>query len=464
MTVSGTIEESVKIRFEDRGNERALLSCILRYPDLLIDVQAKLRETDFLSPHHRALYSTLCSLNNKGVNHFDLVVVVNALEERNMLGESGGPDYINALFETNVDRSNAPLFMDKLLSASVKFSLYKQTKFIESNILQNIGPSDDHTSADDLVAQAESRLLEVSMESKRVDDAVQIGTGLIERLQRLASNPTDVVGLYTGIPLLDSAMCGLSPGSLTVVAARQKAGKSTLLMGMAANIVFQQRKPILYVDTEMSTEEVQLRLLSHLSRVPEKLIKTGRFIENEIQAKAVWAASEVIKKAPLYHRFYPGFTADGLRSLARKYRTRHNIEALFFDYIKMDSSSDAKLVKEHQALGFLTTSLKDTAGILSIPVITAAQIKRESSDRTKFSDSSVADSDRIGRYCNTLLALGQKSKDEVEQDGLDCGTHRLQILLNRGGESLYHGIDLQAHLPTLTFKQARFQVNGIPSQ
>src|SRR5690606_29549952 len=98
---------------------------------------------------------------------------------------------------------------------------------------------------------------------------------------------------------------------------------STLLMGLAANIVFQQQKPVLYVDTEMRTEEVQLRLLSHLSQVPEKLIKTGRFIENELYANAVWKASEVIKRAPYYHRFFPGFTADALRSLARKYKARH---------------------------------------------------------------------------------------------------------------------------------------------
>ena len=54
--------ESVKEQFADRGTERMILSCVLRDPDVLLDVRAKLREQDFLSASHRALFSILSSL------------------------------------------------------------------------------------------------------------------------------------------------------------------------------------------------------------------------------------------------------------------------------------------------------------------------------------------------------------------------------------------------------------------
>ena len=42
-----------KSKFEDRGNERAVIACVLQNPDLMVEVEAKLSERDILSDHHR---------------------------------------------------------------------------------------------------------------------------------------------------------------------------------------------------------------------------------------------------------------------------------------------------------------------------------------------------------------------------------------------------------------------------
>ena len=74
-----------KGKFEDNGSERAVIAAILAEPDLLIDVQAKLEEDDFLSDHHRALYSILCYLSKEGVESFDLMVICDVAEKKEML-------------------------------------------------------------------------------------------------------------------------------------------------------------------------------------------------------------------------------------------------------------------------------------------------------------------------------------------------------------------------------------------
>jgi len=98
--------------------------------------------------------------------------------------------------------------------------------------------------------------------------------------------------------------------------------------------------------------------------------------------------------------------------------------------------------------------LKDLAGELNIPVITAAQINREGANKSKLTDDLVADSDRILRYCSTLMALSRKSNEEIERDGLDYGTHRLQVLNSRSNASFFEGINYKANMACITFEEA----------
>jgi len=445
--------------FADKGSERMILSLALREPDTLIDVASKLQDLDFLTEHHRALYSVMKSLYEEGIKTFDLMGLANEADARGVLERIGGVDYIDALLVTPVNRHNLPIYLSRVLDCSTKYRLFQEADYIKEDILANLGASDDTIAAEDLVARSEARLLTVSMEALQVEDAENIGTDLRTFLEERARAPVSVLGLSTGVDLLDKAINGLTPGSLTVIAARAKAGKSTLLMNMAAHASFSLGVPVLYIDTELSKQEVQMRTVAHLSGVPERLVTNGRFITNDMYTENVWRACAVVEGGELFHKYMPGFTMDAVKSMARKFHAREGIGAVFFDYIKMPESSGSGNMKEHQLLGNIATGLKDLAGQLNIPVVAAAQIKRgdATSPRTRFRDHDVADSDRIGRYCNNLLAIGQKSKKEIEEDGISCGTHRLQVLLARAGTPNYHGIDLYCDMPTLTMRQAEHQ-------
>jgi len=448
-------------KFSDRGSERMVLSLLLREPDLIVDVSAKLVDTDFLSCNHRALYAILGDLYESGAKTFDVMAVVNAATDKGIVDLIGGLDYVDALKSNPVDRANLKVYTSKVLDCSTKYKLYRETEYIQQDILDSL--RSDSSPAEELLARSESRFLDISMASKQVEDAEDLSTGLRTDLEEKATNPVDVLGLSTGLKLLDKAINGLTPGSLTVVAARQKGGKSTLLLNMASHVAYILGVPVLYVDTELSKSEVQMRTIAHLAGVPERLVTNGRFIENERYTENVWRACSIIEKGNLYHKYMPGFTMDTVKSMVRKFHAREGIGAFFFDYIKVPDTTGSDTMKEHQLLGNISTGLKDLGGRLDIPVVAAAQIKRgdSASPKTRFHDTDVADSDRIGRYCNNLLAIGQKTRKEVEEDGVTCGTHRLQILLARAGTPNYHGIDLYCHLPTLTMRQAEHQSYSI---
>jgi len=453
------MESETKDKFADRGSERMVLSCVLNSPDLLIDVTTRLGERDFLSDNHRSLFAILTSLAGRGLKSFDLMAVVNEANDKGMLKLIGGAEYVDALTHNLVNPENIDVYVTKVLDCSTKYKLYRRTEQIQENILSNIGSSDDTETAELLIAKAETGILEVSMESKQVEDAINMGANIEEILRAKAESPVDVLGLETGIPLLDKSINGLTPGSLTVVAARQKGGKSTLLLNMATHIAYTMGVPVLYIDTELSTAEVQMRTVSHMSQVPERLVTNGKYIENMSHTDNVWRAQALMQRGQFFHKYMPGFSMDAVKSMVRKYHAREGIGVFFFDYIKLPEVSGSDSFKEHQILGNISTGLKDLAGQLNIPVVAAAQIKRgdSSAPKTRFHDSDVADSDRIGRYCTNLLAVGQKSSKEIEEDGLTCGTHRLQVLLARSGTPNFYGIDIHCNLPTLTMTQAEHQ-------
>lgn len=56
----------------------------------------------------------------------------------------------------------------------------------------------------------------------------------------------------------------------------------------------------------------------------------------------------------------------------------------------------------------------------------------------------VADSAKIGRNASTIAIIQDKTMDEVEADGPDCGNKKLRVVLNRNGMQMAPGeyIDL----------------------
>lgn len=457
------ITNDVKSKFEDASSERAVIACILQDPELLVEAQAKLEEADFLTKHNKAIYSVISLLSSQGAVSFDLMTVIDFLEKNSMLA-SIGESYLSALFEMEVDVRNFHIYIGFVLDCSTKFKLFKQAEFIQNEIIQNLGHAEGKLDSQSLIASAESRVLDISMQMKGVEEAIDFSTNLRERIKHFAENPVEIRGLTSNIPLLDKALNGFSPGSLTIVAGQKKAGKSLVLLNIAAHMSYTLGIPVLYIDTEMSTGEQQTRALSHLSAVPERKILNGSFSSDQKFCERIEKACSRIENGLLLHKYYPGYTVEGLKSLVRKYRARHGIEIFIFDYIKVPESGFNGSLQEHQLLGNVTIALKDLAGQLNIPGIAAAQIRRSETGapKTRYHESDVADSDKIGRYCSNLLAWGRKSPKEVEEDGMDCGTHRLQILLARAGGTLFNGIDMDCHLPTLTVRQAFNQSNGIP--
>lgn len=439
--------------FARPSSERSVISLCLQDSGCFVEARAKLSIEDFLTSSNRTFYVILDMLSNAGIVEFDLASVSSCAQDLGVLNDIGGYEYIDTLFKSNVSKSNLDIYINQVLDASLKYKLEKDLED-KAEVVRGVA-SDATVSASSILSKVEDSVLSLSLDTLKVEDAKQISVGLRELLKRFEESPAHVRGIRCGFRRLDKLINGFAPGTLSIVAARPKIGKSTLLLNWATHMAMKEEAPVLYIDTEMSTKEVQTRQLSLISGIPERIILNGLYINDKRQTEAVYYALEIMEKLPFIHKYMPGFRIEDVKSMVRKYKAKNDIGAFFFDYIKMVELDDA--YNESQLLGVLSTNLKDLAGILDIPVISAVQLNRASHGKSKVSSDGVGDSDKILRYCNLLMSLAKKTIKEINSDGKECGTHRLQILENRSGVSLYSGIDLMANQPVLKIYEAETQ-------
>jgi Replicative DNA helicase len=321
-------------------------------------------------------------------------------------------------------RKNTKLFVEHIIQASARREVYETAlKVADEAIKAKDVPLDEY------LMSVEARFRDITIDYQVSQEVVQIGEGVGDRLKKRLLNPQEVIGLRTGWKTFDKLTQGLKAGELTVVGARSKTGKSVTLLNWCRKISVEDKVPALYIDTEMFTEEQQDRLLAQLSRVPEVEIKNGMFGRDTMNGKArdkiarLQEASRMLKEAPFYHIYLPHFTPEKIVALARKYKIEYGIGLLVFDYIKLPSSGSLVGEKEYQALGYLTSTLKDIAGTLEIPVVSAVQLNRAAVKADEIDESMIAGSDRILQLANRVCFLRWKTEEER---ALSKGTNALR--------------------------------------
>jgi len=426
-------------------DERALLSYCFKNLDSFYDLMGKMDAGDYLHPDHSTLFTLMGALAKQDVQSFDLPMVVNTAQQVfGGLGSIGGIEYLQSINEMRVDPKNLGIYLQNVLESSTKYKLYYT---IKDNLKQIEDNAKDGKTGEDLIGAIEHKILDLSTESKSIREPRNLADGLRELIEERMHNPVTQMGMSTGYSILDRQIDGLVPGTLNIISARPKMGKSTFLSNVAAYVSYiaDPAISVLYVDTEMPFDQWRDRIVSSLTDVKERAIKHGGYNQEDYQK--IVAAVDLVEKGKLFHEFMPGYTVDKLTALYKKYKMKHNIGLMVFDYIKEpESSSIAQNRKEYQILGDVTTKLKDLAGSLNVPCLTAVQVNRE---------GAVADSDRIIRYADTIMQWMYKSEEEQKIKGYAGGQYKLVVReTRRGGMTPEEGIGYIFKKETLTVHEA----------
>lgn len=212
------------------------------------------------------------------------------------------------------------------------------------------------------------------------------------------------------------------PGELVVIQAKYKQGKSVFLMNEAVHKL-KNGVATLVIDSEMPTRLYTERLLSHLTGIEMKKIKSGRYSAEEEQTIKKWI--EWLRGQNFVHLYEPNFTMEQLFSVCKMLQNKMDLGFVVYDYLK---SNVASASENYNLLGAKCDFLKNNiAGELDIPVLAACQLNRQ---------GEVADSMKINRYLSVGIKWEYKTHEMIANDGIECGNSYAKIYVNRLGRQM----------------------------
>jgi replicative DNA helicase len=284
------------------------------------------------------------------------------------------------------------------------------------------------------------------------DDIPQIGEVIDEIWEDIERHQD---GQESGIPFKFETLneyVRLEPGELVVIGAPAKGAKSMFCLNTAVDIL-RQGKSVMYIDSELSDRLFLCRMLSHLTGIEFNRIRNGRYTPEE--ATRIREQMDWLRDKKFVHQYIPIFQRDAIYTAVKRIDHKFGkLDVLIVDYLK--STGDADAYATYAELGKLTDMIKnDLAGKMDIAGLAAAQLT---------ANGKLADSAKIARNASTIMVLLDKTPEEMEADGVDCGNKKLMVQLNRNGMQHAPGeyIDIAFNGNVVLLSEARQHIPETP--
>jgi replicative DNA helicase len=407
---------------------------VYRSAEAWLTAQDFIRGEDFHFPLNRALWTVLDALRAKQVA-LDPITVQRELPEaqRQELDQLGGWSWLDSLNDQPVEPSNVMHYAKQLRDLSTKRRMHAVGQTIQDMVL-----GEPETPAEALQNKIEVLVNEIPGVTNGIIDLADVS---LEFLKERMANVKEIPGYTTGFPVFDEYTSGLRPGDLCVFAGAPGCGKSTILLNIAKHLAFDDGLRVGWMATEHSAREEVSRYLSMASGVEEKLIGNGMFSQIPDYLDRVAEAEDKIRSLSNFKFLsLPKFRLEQVERYAAKMVRQHDIQALFFDYIRIpDSGSGDNFWRE---TGDFTYGLKALATKFSIPVVSAVQVNRKGREAVKWGEDLTVDflanSDDIGRAASIAAAIRELTKKELETRTVDVDHCRaVQLVKNRHGAKGY---------------------------
>ena len=276
-------------KLSDLLAERNVLAGIFRYgQDGYLEAADLVNEKTFSDTSNQALFKCFKHLiEEKGLDSLDEASVVSGCNE---LGSGW-------VFENRTEREHAKAILNTTINLeSIRTWAAKVRKLEIANLLKEqldaAGEDVSKVRGDEPIGEilgiAERRIFDFTtlLAQDNQDDPQQLSDGIDAYLDNLESNPNDTVGISSGYPLYDFSIGGgFRRKTVNLIGARTGVGKSMLADNIGVHISENLDIPVLYLDTEMPTEDHWNRILAKKTRITIGEIETGKYSMNSMKTQ-----------------------------------------------------------------------------------------------------------------------------------------------------------------------------------
>ena len=354
---------------QDLDAEMALLGSMMMSRDAVSDVIPIIGRDDsgwFYLPAHQKLYEVLLDMYDDPGTAIDLVPVSDELRRRDLFDFIGGHEYMIQLAESFADWANAEFYAKIVRDKGMLRDLIRCAGEITDQAYSGI----DETR--EILDVAEQKVFSVT-ERRISGHTIEVREAVTRLAKQLELGDRGVcTGMSTGFTQLDEYTSGFQAGDLIVLAGRPSMGKTALGLAIAQFAALSGRKPVSFFSMEMSADQLAQRLLCAQSGVDSQRLRR-RMLSEEDMHQLLDACAD-FEQAPIFIDDTPGMTVMELRASARRLKQRHDIQAVFVDYLQLMYTPRAE--NRQVEIATISRNLKSLGRELNIPIIAMAQLNR----------------------------------------------------------------------------------------
>lgn len=375
-----------------------------------IEAYNGLSAADFFSPQHATIFELTTSLYEREI-HPTFVELIKEGHSLGIFTSQRDIEDLSYISEHYIDDENIKYWLKRVKDKS---RLRKFELFLRRNYQLLNGDSEQDVEQTLMLAEEELTNLTALEVDDRVDspaELAQLGYEEVERRflrykeikeQHKGVIPLD--GLPTGFNNLNKVTLGYKPGDLIILGAQTGHGKTSFALHTAAAIAVKEKYNLLYLNTEMSREQIALRWGSILSGIEHERVRSGEINESELSR--ILNAYSRLGESGFYSYPCPNLTPEKTISIARKFKNQKNIDMMIIDYVGRMEKQDPKM-QEWQILEQIVKTQKMLAQNLKMVVMCLVQLNP---------DGSLQGAKRMKNECDLMLKLSPISKEELEEN------------------------------------------------
>jgi replicative DNA helicase len=347
--------------------ERAVLGGVLGDNEALGAVLGILQPADFYREAHRKIFSAMLDLNEQR-KPIDLITLSDTLKAGDNLDAVGGSSYLAALQESTPTAANIRHHAGIVKRCA---DLRRQIEIFREGLELAATTNDDPA----IVASAIASKL-MSFQSTqttgfvRIDELVRRG---LKRIETAYENNTPILGIPTGLNVVEKQCGAIRKGHLVVVGGRTSTGKTSLALCIARNAAT-GGCPSAFISAESPLDEITVRLLSQVSGVENSRLQYGLLRDADIRRVVDSAAR--LSDLPLW--FLGGVQKwELIKAVVRGLKARHpDLGLVAIDYAQLLQAT-ATEKKRYLEVSKISAESKALALELDIAVFLLSQLSRE---------------------------------------------------------------------------------------
>lgn len=363
----------------DLEAEGAVLGACLIEPSLIGTVGVFLKPESFYSDGNGKIWGVMLEMVALG-EPVGLSLVAAKLRERGLLAAVGGSAYLASL------ANDTPSVRDIEAVARVVWERWRTRAIIaECQMASAVGYGDlDGATPQEFAENVAQKIAQLAQNpsANRIEPIRDVLGPAIEAATRAAELGTGIIGRSTGFEKLDAKTAGLHDGDLTILAARPGMGKTSLMLGIAANCASPTEKVtgcgVAIFSLEMPKQQICTRMACTEGRIDLGKMRQGYMTEDDW--RRLTGAGSYLSGLPIWIDDSSALTLLELRSKVRQVqleceRSGQRLGLVAVDYLQLMRAS-SRVPNREQEIGELSRGLKQVAKDFRVPVIALSQLNR----------------------------------------------------------------------------------------